>query len=162
MKLSIIVEDKSIVKNNNDHFSVEDNSWWNQFDGIHAIQLDEDNNINEVQLKNNEFRQASNSEITTIKNKITELETTYQQELDNWNNSWDRVKMQRNKWLHKTDKYMIEDFAISAEQRNSIKAYRQSLRDLTDTYNGHQPVSITFNNDGHVFLDNNKIITNPV
>ena len=160
MNLSIIIEDKSIVKNN-DYFTVEDSSWWNQFTDIHAIQINEDNNINEVELKDGNSRQATTSEINIFKNKIAELEAKEIQDAENWNNSWDRVKIDRNLWLNKTDKYMIEDFAISTELRNTYKTYRENLRDIPSTYSSSEPKNIVFDELGNVKVNENIVITKP-
>lgn len=41
------------------------------------------------------------------------------------------VRAVRNQYLEATDKYMIADFPISDEERESYKTYRQYLRDYT-------------------------------
>ena len=160
MNLSIIIDDKSIVKNNN-HFTVEDSTWWNQFNDIHAIQINEDNSINEAELKNGDSRQATTSEINIFKDKIAELEAKQIQDEENWNNSWERVKIDRNNWLNKTDKYMIEDFAISTELRNTYKTYRENLRDIPSTYIPNEPKDIVFDEFGNVKVNENIVITKP-
>ena len=63
-----------------------------------------------------------------------------------WNGAWylkgyapekpveikqEEVRKVRNSYLEATDKYMIVDFPITDEERESYKAYRQYLRDYT-------------------------------
>jgi hypothetical protein len=47
-----------------------------------------------------------------------------------------QLRIWRNLALESTDKYMLEDYPISVEDRATIVAYRQQLRDLPDTYTG--------------------------
>ncbi len=42
----------------------------------------------------------------------------------------------RNQALAETDKYMLEDYPISVEDKAIIITYRQQLRDLPATYTG--------------------------
>ena len=42
------------------------------------------------------------------------------------------LKNRRNKILGETDKYLIPDFPITAEQLEIVKEYRQALRDFTN------------------------------
>ncbi len=42
------------------------------------------------------------------------------------------MKQRRNLILCETDKYMLSDFPITAEQLEIVKQYRQALRDFTN------------------------------
>jgi DNA mismatch repair ATPase MutS len=42
-----------------------------------------------------------------------------------------QIRSQRDKLLEATDKYVLEDYPISAEHKLEVKAYRQALRDIT-------------------------------
>jgi hypothetical protein len=42
------------------------------------------------------------------------------------------LKHKRNGILGETDKYMLSDFPITAEQLEIVKTYRQALRDFTN------------------------------
>ena len=42
------------------------------------------------------------------------------------------LKNRRNKILGETDKYLLPDFPITAEQLEIVKEYRQALRDFTN------------------------------
>lgn len=44
-----------------------------------------------------------------------------------------QLRSQRDQLLSFSDKYMIEDFAITEEYKEKIKAYRQELRDLPES-----------------------------
>lgn len=48
--------------------------------------------------------------------------------------NWDYVRHHRNKWLKSTDKYMQMSDRFSEETMAEILAYRQTLRDLPQTY----------------------------
>ena len=45
------------------------------------------------------------------------------------------IRKHRNALLEATDKYMLVDFPISTEKKQSYKDYRQQLRDITATEN---------------------------
>lgn len=42
------------------------------------------------------------------------------------------IRQERDLLLQSTDKYMIEDYPISKENKDELKIYRQTLRDITD------------------------------
>lgn len=44
----------------------------------------------------------------------------------------DAVRAVRNEYLEQTDKYMIADYSITEEERQSYKKYRQYLRDYSE------------------------------
>lgn len=71
---------------------------------------------------------------------------TEQEVEEAWNGAWylkgyapekpveikqEEVRKVRNSYLEATDKYMIVDFPITDEERESYKTYRQYLRDYT-------------------------------
>jgi len=73
---------------------------------------------------------------TLIKNKPSDGGYTWDSKLSDWKLSIDEqkkyIRSLRNPELSKTDKYMFEDYPITAEQRAELISYRQSLRDVTD------------------------------
>lgn len=42
------------------------------------------------------------------------------------------IRKQRNNILNETDKYLIDDYPISEEQKEKYKNYRKALRDITE------------------------------
>lgn len=44
-----------------------------------------------------------------------------------------RARNIRNELLNKTDRYLLEDYPITGEQKQIIKDYRQMLRDFINT-----------------------------
>lgn len=65
-----------------------------------------------------------------------------------WNGKWvvnpDRrlssIRIQRDHLLHVTDKYILEDFPITEEEKNKWKIYRQELRNFPRTVDVENPV----------------------
>lgn len=55
-----------------------------------------------------------------------------------------RVREIRNNALQQTDKYMIVDFPISDEDRETMKQYRQYLRDYTKQKDWWKSLPMTF------------------
>lgn len=60
-----------------------------------------------------------------------DIDPEINQELDTMRKSSD-IRSQRDKLLQATDKYVLEDYPISAEHKLEVKAYRQALRDITN------------------------------
>ena len=56
----------------------------------------------------------------------------------------EQVREVRNGYLQATDIYMIADFPISEEERNQYKAYRQYLRDYTQSDNWWEENPLSF------------------
>lgn len=50
------------------------------------------------------------------------------------------IRTQRNTLLLATDKYMIEDFSITEEEKNKWKIYRQELRNFPRTVDVENPI----------------------
>lgn len=55
-----------------------------------------------------------------------------------------RVREIRDNALEQTDKYMIVDFPISDEERETMKQYRQYLRDYTKQKDWWESLPMTF------------------
>lgn len=60
-----------------------------------------------------------------------DIDPEVNQELDTMRKSSD-IRSQRDKLLEATDKYVLEDYPISAEHKLEVKAYRRALRDITN------------------------------
>lgn len=161
MKISLIKDDKTIVKNNKSFIGIQDDSFWSNFNEVHAIQIDDENNLNEVELTNGGTREATQEEINLINERFQKVEEDLQKEEEDYFNSWNRVKTERNSWLYKTDIIMIEDFPGSTSFKENIKSYRNSLRDLPNTYSSNEPKTITFDENGNVSVDNSIVINYP-
>tara|TARA_A100001515_G_C4561554_1_gene206780 strand:+ start:170 stop:661 length:492 start_codon:yes stop_codon:yes gene_type:complete len=161
MKITLIKDDKTIIKNNKSFVGIEDNSFWSNFNEVHAIQIDDENNLNEVELTNGETREATQEEINLISERFEKVEEDLQKEKDDYFNSWDRVKRERNSWLYKTDTIMVEDFPVSSSFKENIKSYRNSLRDLPNTYSSTEPKTITFDENGNVSVNGDIVINYP-
>tara|TARA_A100001391_G_scaffold109771_1_gene73752 strand:+ start:335 stop:826 length:492 start_codon:yes stop_codon:yes gene_type:complete len=161
MKITLIKDDKTIIKNNKSFVGIEDNSFWSNFNDVHAIQIDDENNLNEVELANGGTREATQEEINLISERFEKVEEDLQKEKDDYFNSWDRVKRERNSWLYKTDTIMVEDFPVSSSFKENIKSYRNSLRDLPNTYSSTEPKTITFDENGNVSVNGDIVINYP-
>lgn len=161
MKITLIKDDKTIIKNNKSFVGIEDNSFWSNFNEVHAIQIDDENNLNEVELTNGETREATQEEINLISERFEKVEEDLQKEEDDYFNTWERVKSQRNTWLYTTDTIMVEDFPVSSSFKENIKSYRNSLRDLPNTYSSNEPRTITFDENGNVSVNGDIVINYP-
>lgn len=63
-----------------------------------------------------------------VRNSFTSRELTQDEKVELW------VRRQRNYLLAVSDWTQLADSPLSAEEKQEWKVYRQSLRDLTDTY----------------------------
>ena len=163
MSYSAIVDDKMLA-NNEIGVKCEDDSFWNQFTNIHAIQVDV-NNSSWVELKDGTSRDATEEEKTKVINKFNEVNNAIieadEQKKSAWNNSWDKVRRTRNIILKETDKYLVADFPITNEKRTEWETYRTDLRNIPITYADEEPVNITFDLPGNVYVSGTKVISVP-
>lgn len=60
-----------------------------------------------------------------------ELTPSINKEIDDAQKSIE-IRNKRNCLLNDSDKYMIEDYPISKEDKDKVKTYRQQLRDITN------------------------------
>ena len=60
-----------------------------------------------------------------------ELTPSINKEIDDAQKSTE-IRNKRNSLLNDSDKYMIEDYPISKEDKDKVKTYRQQLRDITN------------------------------
>ena len=70
----------------------------------------------------------------------------------------EEIRTIRNNFLLQTDKYIISDYPISTEQKNSILNYRQQIRDLPQNLNN---IEINLNNIGSYFPQAPVVLVNP-
>ncbi len=56
---------------------------------------------------------------------------------------------------------MVEDFPVSSSFKENIKSYRNSLRDLPNTYSSTEPKTITFDENGNVSVNGDIVINYP-
>lgn len=162
-KITAVPEDKIIIKDGAVE-TVNDDNFWANYSGVHAIQIDT-NGTSWIENKNAANSTPTQTQIDTLSNKFdsakSERETAEQTKADNILNSWDRVRQDRGTWITLTDKYLISDYPISDSNRTLIETYRTSLRNLPDTYSDEQPRNITFDNNGNVSVNGTKVITFP-
>ena len=160
MKITAIPVDNFITKDGVHYFTSNDDTFWNSYSTVHAFQIDTDGTSN-VELTDGTNRQPTQNEITALENKWNTLNTAETDRITAYNNSWDRVRIERVGELSKTDKYMISDYPITAEKRTEFQNYRTSLRDLPSTYSSEQPSNITFDENGNVSVNGTQVITKP-
>ena len=164
MKITAVIDDKIIVK---DGFMevVNDENFWSNYSGIHAIQIDTegDSQIENKDLSKGTPTQAQIDELSnkfdTIKSEKEEAERVAE---ENFQNSWDRVRQDRDRWIKNSDKFMIADYPITAEKKTEFETYRTSLRDLPTTYSNEEPRNITFDENGNVSVGGSVVITRPI
>ena len=60
-----------------------------------------------------------------------------------------------------TDKYLLQDFPVSEENKNLIQNYRTQLRDLPETYSSEEPKNIVFDENGNVTVNGTQVINKP-
>ena len=163
MKISAIVEDKTIVKDGLLEV-INDDTFWSTYSAVHAFQIDTDG---ESITENKDGTQTTTTQsiITKLSNKFdstkTARETAEQTAQDNYTNSWDRVRQERDAVLSWSDKYLLSDYPITDANKTKIETYRQSLRDIPSTYSSEQPRNITFADNGNVSVSDSVVITKP-
>jgi len=163
MKISVVVDDKIIVKDGLVE-TVNDDAFWSTYSAVHAFQIDTDG---ESITENKDGTQATTTQsiITELSNKFdstkTARETAEQTTLDNYLNSWERVRAERDNLLKDTDKYLLSDYPITDSNKTSIETYRTSLRNIPTTYSDEEPRNITFADNGNVSVDGSVVITMP-
>lgn len=152
----IIVKDKVVEK-------ITDQSFLDNYSNIRCYQIDTDGNSwkedNDRVIEN-----ISETEINLISNKFDsekqQRETLEQEQLDAYNNSWERVRLERNNLLEDTDIYMVSDYPITEAKRTEFQTYRTSLRNIPTTYSENEPRDITFES-GNVLVNETTVITKP-
>lgn len=162
-KVVLVTDDKLIVKDGVAE-TVNDNAFWADYSNIHAVQIDTEG-TSWVENKDGSQHTPDQTMIDAISNKFdttkSQRETAEQTADAEFQNSWDRVRQDRDTWVILTDKYMISDYPISSTNKTSIETYRQSLRDLPATYSSESPGDITFDSNGNVSVDGSVVITKP-
>lgn len=162
-KITAVPEDKIIIKDGAVE-TVNDDSFWANYSGVHAIQIDTDG-ISWIENKNAPQSTPTQTQIDAILNKyeITKSarETAEQTKADNILNTWDRVRQDRGTWITLTDKYLLSDYPISESNRALIQTYRTSLRDLPETYSNEEPRNIIIDDSGNVSVNGTQVITFP-
>lgn len=51
-----------------------------------------------------------------------------------WENSWERVRLERESLFRASDWAVLPDSPLSSEQQDEARAYRQQLRDVTTSF----------------------------
>lgn len=162
-KYTLLPADKIIIKDGTPEIFDDDNFWSNYSD-IHAIQVDT-SGTSEKENLDGSIGSVSQEEIDAIENKYTSVkntrETNEAADRDAHENSWARIRLERDQALKATDKYLISDYPITSEDKTSMQTYRTSLRNIPDTYSTKEPRNITFDADGNVSVDGSVVITIP-
>ena len=163
MKISAIVEDKTIVKDGLLEV-IDDDTFWSTYNAVHAFQIDTDAK-SVTENKDGTQTTTTQSIINALSDKFdstkTAREAAEKTAQDNYTNSWDRVRQERDAVLSWTDKYLLSDYPITDENKTKIETYRKSLRDLPGTYSSEEPKNIVFANNGNVSVSGSVVITKP-
>ena len=155
---TLIVPDKTVIKDGTAYQIPSNDTWINDFSGIHAIQISDSSG--EVEPVSGEPSTATSTQIKSIQNKWAELKAADDKAIEDYNNSWDRVRAERNSLLFSTDWTVIPDSALTSEKQEEFKKYRTDLRNLPQTYSSNSPKDITVEN-GDVSVGGTKKITKP-
>ena len=161
MNLGLIKNDKTLIKNGETIINLIDDAFCSNFNGVHAIHIDDNENTNEVELADGSYRLASEEEKNLISQRFDQAKNDIEVEKTNIFNSWERVKQSRDFWLASTDKIMLDDFPGSPSFKENIKTYRNNLRNLPSSYSRKEPRPLTFDDDGNVLVDENIVINYP-
>ena len=162
-KYTLVTDDKIIIKDGEGEI-FNDDTFWSNYSSIHAIQIDTDG-VSEIENKDNTSSTPSQSDIDTIANKYETVKTARlqaeQTEIDSFYNTWDRVRIDRDRFILDTDKYLLNDYPISDANKTLIQTYRTSLRDIPQTYSSEEPSNIVFDESGNVSVNGTQVITKP-
>lgn len=159
---SLIVSDKTIVKDGVGYVIPSDDTWINDYSDIHAIQVNDSSG--EVEPVSGENRTATSTEIQAVKNKWTALKTASDTAIADaetaWLNSWVRVRQERTALLESTDWTVSSDSPLTSEKQQEYKTYRTNLRNIPETYSSKNASDITFDN-GNVSVSGSQVIGKP-
>lgn len=159
MKITAVIDDKTLIKNDNGIF-VDDADFWSNYSGINAFQIDTDG-TSDVELKDGTHRTPTQAEIDALSNKYDTVHSDLTDQENAFLNSWDNIRGARDYWLQKTDWSVLTDSPLSETEKNNYITYRQSLRDIPSTYSSEQPRDIEFDANGSVSLNSVTVITHP-
>ena len=155
---AFIPSDKTIVKDGVGYIIPSDDTWLNDYSSIHAIQINDSSG--EVEPVSGENRSATAEEIKAVQDKWTALKAADDKAVEDFNNSWDRVRGERSLLLANTDWTVMADSALTSEKQQEYKTYRSNFRNIPQTYSSSNPKDITFD-DGDVSVSGTKKITKP-
>jgi hypothetical protein len=162
MIITFIPQDKIILKDKVPEY-ITDETFLSNYADIRCYQIDTNGN-SWLETNNRVVQNITQEQIDIISNKFeSEKQKRIQLEQEQFNayqNSWERVRSQRDELLKETDVYLISDYPISNEKRIEVQNYRMSLRNIPETYLSNQPSQITFEN-GNVLINNNITISKP-
>jgi hypothetical protein len=162
MIITFIPQDKIILKDKVPEY-ITDENFLSNYSDIRCYQIDT-NGKSWKETNNRVISEITQEEINILSNKFDsekqQRETLEQEQLDSYNNSWERVRSQRDELLKETDLYMVLDYPITEAKRTEFQTYRTSLRNIPEIYSSTQPSQITFEN-GNVLINNNITITKP-
>ena len=162
MIITFIPQDKIILKDKVAEY-ITDENFLSNYSDIRCYQIDT-NGKSWKETNNRVISEVTQEEINILSNKFDsekqQRETLEQQQLDAYNNSWERVRLERNNLLEETDIYMVSDYPITEAKRTEFQTYRTSLRNIPTTYSETQPRDITFES-GNVLVNETIVITKP-
>jgi len=155
MKVSVIVEDKTVVVDGDGYSNMTGQSCWNSVPAnIHAYQYDSEKpNLSEIEY--NDGTPHTPCELSDVQVFIdahaAEKQAILDQEAAEFN-SWDRVRGMRDQYLRDSDWSQAEDSPLSDEKKTEYLTYRTNLRNLPADYSSEEPKNITFY-EGDVILE---------
>ena len=155
---TLIVPDKMVIKDGTAYQIPSDDTWINDFSDIHAIQISDSSG--EVEPVSGELSTATSTQIKAIQDKWAELKQADDKATEDYNNSWDRVRAERNGLLFSTDWTVVPDSALTSKKQEEFKKYRTDLRNLPQTYSSNNPKDITLEG-GDVSVTGSQKITKP-
>lgn len=159
---SLIVSDKTIVKDGVGYVIPSDDTWINDYSDIHAIQVNDSSG--EVEPVSGENRTATSTEIKAVQDKWTALKNANDKAIADaetaWLNSWVRVRQERTALLESTDWTVSSDSPLTSEKQQEYRTYRTNLRNIPETYSSNNASDITFNN-GNVSVSGSQVIGKP-
>lgn len=162
MIITFIPQDKIILKDKIVEY-INDETFLSNYADIRCYQIDTNGN-SWLETNNRVTQNLTQEQIDIISNKFNsekQKRIQLEQEQSNaYQNSWERVRSQRDELLKGTDIYLISDYPISNEKKIELQNYRMSLRNIPETYSSNQPSQITFEN-GNVLINNNITISKP-
>ena len=159
---SLIVSDKTIVKDGVGYVIPSDDTWINDYSDIHAIQVNDSSG--EVEPVSGENRTATSTEIKAVQDKWTALKNANDKAIADaetaWLNSWVRVRQERTALLESTDWTVSSDSPLTSEKQQEYRTYRTNLRNIPETYSSNNASDITFDN-GNVSVSGSQVIGKP-
>lgn len=144
-KVSVIIEDRTIVVDNEGFHLSGNESCWNGIDpDIRAFQYDSNDSSQCSIEKSQENISCTLTDVQVFIDAHTAEKARIQQVEDDFQNSWDRIRQERQNYIFDTDWTQTEDSPLTDAKKEEFRVYRQALRDMTTTYSEVEPRNLNF------------------